>query len=43
MYEENDDTVIEQGDYSHFTPFILSDINDVSEKKKQLDISSICD
>ena len=37
--EENEDTMIEQGDYSHFTPLILSAINDIREKKKRPDTS----
>ena len=41
--EENEDTIIEQGDYSHFTPLILSAINDIREKKKCPDTSSIYD
>ena len=31
--------MIEQGDYSHFTPLILSAINDIREKKKRPDTS----
>ena len=41
--EENEDTIIELGDYSHFTPLILSTLNDIREKKKRLDTSSIYD
>ena len=41
--EENEDTIIEQGDYSHFTLLILSPINDIREKKKCPDTSSIYD
>ena len=41
--EGNEDTIIEQGDYSHFMPLILSAINDVKEKKKRHDTSSIYD
>ena len=41
--EGNDYTIIEQGDYSHFIPLILSAINDVKEKKKRHDTSSIYD
>ena len=41
--EENEDTIIKQGDYSHFTPLILLTINDIREKKKRPDISSIYD
>ena len=41
--EDNEDTIIEQGDYSHFTPLILSVINDVRKKKKHPDNSSIYD
>ena len=41
--EENEDTIIEQGDYSHFTPLILLAINDIRNKKKRPDASSIYD
>ena len=41
--EGNEDTIIEQGDYSLFIPLILSAINDVKEKKKRHDTSSIYD
>ena len=37
--EENEDTIIEQSDYSHFTPLILI----LRKKKKRPDISSIYD
>ena len=43
MSEENEDIIIEQGDYSHFTPLILSVTNDIREKKKYPDTSSIYD
>ena len=39
--EGNEDTIIEQGDYSHFIPLILYAINDVKEKKKRHDTSFI--
>ena len=35
--EENEDTVIEQGDYSHFKPLILSVMNGIREKRKRSD------
>ena len=35
--EENEDSVIKQGDYLHFTPLILSVIKDIGEKKKRPD------
>ena len=38
--EENEDTVIEQGDYSHFKPLILSALNGIREKRKRSDTSS---
>ena len=38
--EENEDTVIEQGDYSHFKPLILSVMNGIREKRKRSDTSS---
>ena len=41
MSEEN--TIIEKGDYSHFTPLTLSAINDIKEKKKRPDTCSIYD
>ena len=41
--EENEDTIIEQGNYSHLTPLISSAINDIREKKKGPDTSSIYD
>ena len=41
--EENEHTIVEQGDYSHFTPLILSAINDIREKKERPDTPSICD
>ena len=41
--EENEDIIIQQGDYSHFTPLILSPINYIREKKKRPDTSSIYD
>ena len=34
--EENEDTIIEQSDYLHFTPLILSAINDIRGKKSVL-------
>ena len=39
--EENHDTIIGQGDCSHFIPLILSAINDIREKKKRPDTSSV--
>ena len=41
--EENEDTLIEQGDYSHFIPLILLAMNDIREKKKRPDTFSIYD
>ena len=41
--EENEDSLIEQSDYSHFTPLILSVIKDIREQKKHPDTSSIYD
>ena len=41
--EENEDSLIEQSDYSHFTPLILSVIKDTREQKKHPDTSSIYD
>ena len=41
--EENEDSVIKQGDYLHFTPLILLVIKDIREKKKRPDTSSIYD
>ena len=43
MSEENEDIIIEQGDYLHFTPLILSVTNDIREKKKYPDTFSIYD
>ena len=43
MSEENEDSIIEQGDYSHFTPLALSAVHGIREKKKQPDTSSIYD
>ena len=43
MSRENEATIIEKGDYSHFTPLTLSAINDIKEKKKRRDTSSIYD
>ena len=37
--EEKEDNIIEQGDYLHFAPLILSAINDIREKKKRPDTS----
>ena len=41
--EENQDTIIGQGDCSHFIPLFLSAINDIKEKKKLPGTSSIHD
>ena len=41
--EENEDTIIEQVNYLHFKPSILSAINVTREKKKRPDTSSIYD
>ena len=41
--EGNEDTIIEQGDYSHFTPLILLAKNDIRKKKKRPDTYSIYD
>ena len=41
--EENEDTIVEQDNYSHFKPLILSAINVTREKKKRPDTSSIYD
>ena len=41
--EENEDSLIEQSDYSHFTPLTLSVIKDTREQKKHPDTSSIYD
>ena len=41
--EENEDSVIKQGDYLHFTPLILLVIKDIREKEKRPDTSSIYD
>ena len=43
MSRENEATIIEKGDYSHFTPLTLSAINDIKEKKKRRDTSSVYD
>ena len=43
MSEENEDIIIEQGAYLHFTPLILSVTNDIREKKKCPDTFSVYD
>ena len=41
--EENEESLIERSNYSHFTPLILSVIKDIREQKKHPDTSSIYD